>query len=107
MKFRWQALMLSLVMLGAGYVGVGFAQNTNSGDLRGTVTDTTGAIIPGATVTVVNNNTGVVKTLTTNGDGLRTTCPTGKRSTNPSLAIAMRPSSVRTAYCRTSSTGSG
>lgn len=70
MKFRWQALMLTVVMLGAGYVGIGFAQNTNSGDIRGTVTDTTGALIPGATVTVVNNNTGVVKTLTTNSDGL-------------------------------------
>lgn len=70
MKFRWQALMLSLVMLGVGYVGTGFAQNTNSGDIHGTVTDTTGALIPGATVTVVNKNTGVVKTLTTNGSGL-------------------------------------
>ena len=28
------------------------AQNTNSGDIRGTVTDTSGAVIPGATVTV-------------------------------------------------------
>ncbi|HEV2710354.1 MAG TPA: TonB-dependent receptor [Edaphobacter sp.] len=70
MKLRWQALVLTVVMMGAGYVGIGFAQNTNSGDIRGTVTDTTGALIPGVAVTVVNNNTGVVKTLMTNGAGL-------------------------------------
>jgi hypothetical protein len=29
-----------------------FAQNTNSGDLRGTVTDATGAVIPGVKVEV-------------------------------------------------------
>lgn len=62
--------MLSVVMMGAGCIGIGFAQNTNSGDIRGIVTDTTGAVIPGATVTVVNNNTGVSKTLMTNSDGL-------------------------------------
>lgn len=48
----------------------GFGQATNSGDIRGTVTDTTGAVIPGATVTVLNVNTGVSKTLVTDGAGL-------------------------------------
>ena len=32
----------------------GFAQSSNSSDLRGTVTDSTGAVIPGATVTINN-----------------------------------------------------
>ena len=41
-----------------------FAQNTNSGDIRGTVTDATGAIIPGVTVTLLNTNTGITKELT-------------------------------------------
>ncbi len=45
-------------------------QATNSGDIRGVVTDSTGAVIPGAIVTVVNVNTGVSKTLKTNQDGL-------------------------------------
>ncbi len=48
----------------------GEAQATNSGDIRGTVTDTTGALIPGANVTVLNVNTGVSKTLTSDGAGL-------------------------------------
>jgi hypothetical protein len=48
----------------------GFPQNTNSGDIRGVVTDPTGAVIPAATVTILNIDTGVAKTLTTNQDGI-------------------------------------
>src|SRR5262249_19626178 len=48
----------------------GFAQSTNSSDLRGTVTDATGAVIPGAKVTIVNTETGVVTELTTNDAGI-------------------------------------
>jgi len=48
----------------------GFAQSTNSSDLRGTVTDSTGAVIPGATVTITNTETGVVTVLTTNAAGI-------------------------------------
>jgi Carboxypeptidase regulatory-like domain len=47
-----------------------FAQNTNSGDIRGTVTDTTGAVIPGVKVEVRDVDKGVVKTYVTNGAGL-------------------------------------
>src|SRR5882724_8198788 len=49
---------------------VGLAQSTNSSDLRGTVTDSTGAVIPGATVTIVNTETGVTTNLTTNDAGI-------------------------------------
>jgi Carboxypeptidase regulatory-like domain len=49
---------------------VGFAQNTNSSDIRGTVTDVSGAVLPGVTVTVKNNDTGVIGKFVTNGDGL-------------------------------------
>ncbi len=45
-------------------------QATNSGDIRGVVTDPTGAVIPDTTVTVTNVNTGVTKVLQTNSDGL-------------------------------------
>ncbi len=50
--------------------GACFAQSTNSGDIRGTVTDSTGALIPGVAVTVVNIDTGVSKDFTTNDAGL-------------------------------------
>lgn len=45
-------------------------QAVNAGDIRGTVTDSTGAVVPGVTVTVTNLATGVVKTLETNNGGL-------------------------------------
>ena len=61
---------LAVVLLAAALSAAAFAQNTNSGDLRGTVTDTTGAVLPDVTVTLLNTDTGVVKTLTTNTSGL-------------------------------------
>jgi hypothetical protein len=51
-------------------VSEGIAQNTNSGDIRGTVTDSTGAALPGVTVTLTNTDTGTRKILVTNNDGL-------------------------------------
>lgn len=47
-----------------------WAQATNSGDIRGTVTDSTGAVVAGVSVTVLNVNTGVKKTYTTDEAGL-------------------------------------
>ncbi|HEX4166231.1 MAG TPA: TonB-dependent receptor [Bryobacteraceae bacterium] len=50
--------------------GICLAQNTNSGDIRGTVTDASGAVIPGVAVTLLNTDTGFVKQLVTNSVGL-------------------------------------
>jgi hypothetical protein len=50
--------------------GLGSAQNTNSGDIRGTVIDTSGAVVTGVEVTVTNTDTGVVRKFVTNSDGL-------------------------------------
>jgi hypothetical protein len=49
---------------------VAVAQNTNSGDIRGVVTDSSGAIIPGATVKVDDVDKGISHTYTTDGAGL-------------------------------------
>lgn len=46
------------------------AQNTNSADLRGTVTDPKGELVQGATVVVKDVDKGTVKTLKTDSDGL-------------------------------------
>ena len=46
------------------------AQNSNSGDIRGTVTDASGAVISGATVDITDLQTGVETTVTTNASGL-------------------------------------
>ncbi len=52
------------------------AQNTNSVDIRGTVTDSTGAVLPDATVTVRNDDTGVSRQFITNGQGIYDTVST-------------------------------
>jgi Carboxypeptidase regulatory-like domain len=46
-----------------------FAQNNVSGDISGTVTDPTGAVIPGAKVTVTSVNSGAIVTVVTNSSG--------------------------------------
>ena len=61
-----RALALFLV-LGSGAC---FGQSTNAGDIRGTVTDSSGALIPGVAVTVTNVDTGVTKVFTSNQSGL-------------------------------------
>ena len=55
--------------------GLCVAQSTNSGDIRGSVTDTLGALIPAVKVTVLNVDTGVSKQISTNSDGLYDTGP--------------------------------
>jgi hypothetical protein len=61
-----------LLVLALGFCAgnVGFAQNSNSGDIRGTVTDPSGAVVPGVNVTATNNGTGVINKYVTNGNGL-------------------------------------
>jgi len=52
------------------------SQNTNSGDIRGTVMDSTGALIAGATVTLTNIDTGESKDFITNENGIYDTVST-------------------------------
>jgi carboxypeptidase family protein len=66
MKMKQWILPFFLVVASAA----GFAQAVNSGDIRGSVTDSSGALIPGVTVTVLNVDTGVSKDFSTNQDGL-------------------------------------
>lgn len=46
------------------------AQSMNSADLRGTVTDATGALVPGVKVSALNINTGVETDVETNSSGI-------------------------------------
>ena len=55
--------------------GIAFGQAANSADVTGTVTDLTGAVVPGVTVTVVDTDKGVTHTYQTNGAGLYDTGP--------------------------------
>lgn len=66
-KVGLAALILALTL----FVGSrhAIAQSQISGDIAGTVTDPTGAAIPGATVTVTNAGTGVTQTVKTGPAG--------------------------------------
>ena len=46
-----------------------FGQGTDLGTVRGVVTDSAGAVIPGASVTITDTSTGAVRQTTTNGQG--------------------------------------
>jgi len=66
-KRNWAVILCGLAL---GLASSVLAQNSNSGDIRGTVTDTSGAVVPSATVTVTDTDTGVVNKYLTNNDGL-------------------------------------
>ena len=66
-KAKGMILPFLLMVFGGG---VCLAQNTSSGDLRGTVTDSTGAVVPGVTVSVRDVDKDVTRTYVTNGAGL-------------------------------------
>ncbi len=55
---RWIVTRLLVCAFLTGGSGVCVAQNTSSGDLRGTATDKTGAVIQDATVTVYGHRHG-------------------------------------------------
>jgi hypothetical protein len=55
--------MTTLVM------GYGQAISVNGGSIQGTITDQTGAVVPGANVTITGTETGSVKVLTTDSAG--------------------------------------
>lgn len=59
-----------LVLAGCLSAATGFAQNTNSADIRGIVTDAKGAVVPGASVVLKDIDKGTEKTFTTDNSGL-------------------------------------
>jgi hypothetical protein len=64
--FRVSRYLLATLFLVAG---ISAKAQFDNGSLVGTVHDATGAVIPGAAVTVTNNATGIVAKATTNGSG--------------------------------------
>src|ERR1700691_2326381 len=81
MRELWKCRMRNLLAI-AAFFGVSmsflqptpvlFAQTAVTGGLNGVVVDSTGAVVSGATVTLVATNTGDTRVLTTNDRGLYT-----------------------------------
>jgi hypothetical protein len=71
---RWALAFCFLLCM----AGPALSQSRNTGEIRGTVT-AAGAVVPGATVTLTNIDTGETKNLVTNNDGIYDTVstPTG------------------------------
>ena len=69
-RSRLVARLLTVVILLASWVVTGRAQT--QGGITGTVTDSSGAAVPGATVTVTNTATHGTRNTTTNAEGLYT-----------------------------------
>src|SRR5215472_4188130 len=68
MRFSLQSALLFLLMLLVGIPAL--AQSLgNAGTITGTVTDPSGAVLPGAKVTITNPVTGHTAQTTTAGDG--------------------------------------
>jgi Carboxypeptidase regulatory-like domain len=74
MKSFMRCLVAACVLMFVAFPA--FSQSRNTGEIRGTVSDPTGAAISGATVTLTNVDTGEVKTFTTNADGIYDTVST-------------------------------
>jgi len=70
----WQALrkcsLRFLLAAAIVFAPLARAQNANTGELKGAVTDSMGAFVPGAGVSIKNVQTGVVTPTTTNQSGL-------------------------------------
>jgi hypothetical protein len=65
MRKSWLFVVASLLLL----AGPALAQRSNA-TIRGTVTDSTQAVLPGATVTATNQDTGLVRSTVTNSAGV-------------------------------------
>jgi Carboxypeptidase regulatory-like domain len=65
------ASILALLFLGGTHA---FGQGT-SASLSGQVTDSSGSVVPGATVTATNTDTSLAQTATTNGEGIYLIAP--------------------------------
>lgn len=60
--------VLTLALMLAGTFALG--QNANTGEIKGTVTDVTGAVVPDVKVTITNVQTGANSATATNADGI-------------------------------------
>src|ERR1700730_734395 len=65
-----RVLLLTMTMsLLAGGLPIALGQSLGAGTIEGTVTDATGAVVPGASVAIENRVTGYIRTTRTDANG--------------------------------------
>src|SRR5947209_10163242 len=69
MSFKSRCLLVSVVLSVVLLLGGEALSQTITGTITGTVTDASGGVIPGATVTLVSEQTGESRNVTANGEG--------------------------------------
>src|SRR5262252_8153019 len=59
------------------FVAMGLSQviSVNGGSIQGTITDATGAVVPGAPITIVSDDTGATKRVVTDNSGFYSVGP--------------------------------
>ena len=67
---KFFALTAAFALLLLAVSGSAFGQSIVTGDLTGTVADSSGAVVPGATVSLTNTGTGATQTVTTGANGV-------------------------------------
>jgi len=70
MGFRKYLLVLALTMFAAAFWSQALAQTTTTGDVTGTITDPSGAVVPNATLTLRSLDSGSSKNSTSNAQGV-------------------------------------
>ena len=68
-------LTLMTLLFATALLGHGQAISVNGGSIQGTITDPTGAVVPGASVTISGTDTGSAKTVTTDSAGFYSVGP--------------------------------
>lgn len=68
--FRKHGRVCLIFWLLSGLQYAALAQNSNTGEIKGTVTDPSGSVVPDASVSIKNVQTGLVTPAKTNGSGL-------------------------------------
>jgi hypothetical protein len=68
-------LTLMTLLFVTAMVGYGQATSVNGGSIQGTITDPSGAVVPGANVTITGTDTGSVKAVTTDSAGFYSVGP--------------------------------
>ncbi len=66
---RWTLFTALLLSITSFHATLGFGQATNAGTIIGVVEDQSGAIVPGATITLIETATNASRTTVTNKTG--------------------------------------